>query len=353
MESSSKNVSTVDSSFLARIYDNGVFGPLDSAPPENLTYLQDRLNIARDSPSPTELQYHEFVHRTQSAPNEQTMLLETSRLLKEHPRGYYRVYNQALTAFPKSIGPNIGISAPQPDMYEGLGQREFGPFPVDQELGGAAVPYWTENAITLSHLAGEWKAGGRNMKHAQAQAAYDGACLAYGRNKARLFLENPDPAGYAYVQTFTIDGTTLNTFAHYLARVEDRVEYYQYPTSSSFMSSSYEDFKRSRQRIRNLQDIAHEFSIQLRDELKEKWLADHRSSSAPNTPAETTDSNNSDIHECKDGDGEDTSLLLDSSERIEPEQGKTRRKRTRVVFEEPGKADHGSNARKIRRILET
>jgi hypothetical protein len=62
-------------------------------------------------------------------------------------------------------------------MIEGLDLREFKPFLVCQELGGAAVPTSENNATTLSHLAGEWKARGKDMIQARTQAAYDGACM--------------------------------------------------------------------------------------------------------------------------------------------------------------------------------
>jgi len=89
------------------------------------------------------------------------MLLETSKLLKEYERGYRRVYNQALSDFPKNVGFNTGLFAPRPDIIEGLDLREFKSFPVRQELGGATVPTSENNATTLPHLAGEWKAGER------------------------------------------------------------------------------------------------------------------------------------------------------------------------------------------------
>ncbi|KAH9216548.1 hypothetical protein DL95DRAFT_460136 [Leptodontidium sp. 2 PMI_412] len=284
----------------ALVFENGVLDPLNSVPPENLGYLQDRLNRARDTKSPTESEYQDFVYRTQEAPNEQTKLLETSKLLKEYGRGYRRVYNQALSNFPKSVGFNTGLSAPQPDMIEGLDLREFKPFPVRQELGGAAVPTSETNATTLPHLAGEWKAGGKDMIQARTQAAYDGACMVYGRHEARSFLKSPDPVGHAYIQTFTTDGTTLNTFAHYLSESQDQVKYYQYPTSSSFLISSYEDFKQSRRRLRNQQDDANETSVQLRDELNEKWLTNHRSPVTPSVLSETADSTATNSYEYKE-----------------------------------------------------
>ncbi|KAL5326602.1 hypothetical protein ACEPPN_004289 [Leptodophora sp. 'Broadleaf-Isolate-01'] len=310
-ESSSKTVSTTDSSFPRLVFENGVLDPLNSVPPENLGYLQDRLNRARDTKSPTESEYQDFVYRTQEAPNEQTMLLETSKLLKEYGRGYRRVYNQALSNFPKSVGFNTGLSAPQPDMIEGLDLREFKPFPVRQELGGAAVPTSETNATTLPHLAGEWKAGGKDMIQARTQAAYDGACMVYGRHEARSFLKSPDPVSHAYIQTFTTDGTTLNTFAHYLSESQDQVKYYQYPTSSSFLISSYEDFKQSRRRLRNQQDDANETSVQLRDELNQKWLTNHRSPVTPSVLAETADSTATNSYEYRDGEDLTNQLLAE------------------------------------------
>jgi hypothetical protein len=174
-------------------------------------------------------------------------------------------------------------------MIEGLDLREFKPFLVCQELGGAAIPTSENNAITLPHLAGEWKAGGKDIIQARTQAAYDSACMVYGRNKARSFLNRPDPTGYAYVCTFTIDGTTLNTFAHYSLESEGQVQYHQYPTSSSFLISSFEDLKKSQRLLRNLQDDAEETSKKLRDELNKEWLANHRFPVAPSVPAETAD----------------------------------------------------------------
>jgi hypothetical protein len=204
------------------------------------------------------------------------VLLQTSQLLKEYETtdsGYSKVYNHPFNAFPKNVGFNNGLSAAQPDMVEGLDMPEFDPFPVRQQLGGAAVLTSGSNATTLPHLAGEWKGPGKDMIEAQTQAAYDGACMVYGREQARSFLESPDPDGHAFVSTFTTDGTTLNTYAHYSSQSGDQVKYHQFPTSSSFLISSYEDFKKSRERLRNEQDYAKETSEKLRDELNEKWLA--------------------------------------------------------------------------------
>ncbi|KAG9229294.1 hypothetical protein BJ875DRAFT_446093 [Amylocarpus encephaloides] len=128
------------------------------------------------------------------------------------------------------------------------------------------------------------------MNLARHQATYDGASMVYTRNEACSFLGSPDPVDYAYVQTFTTDGTTLNTFTHFSTESQGQVKYHQYPTSSSFHISSYEDFKKSRRRLRNPQDDAKETSERLRDKINGKWSANHRSRVAPSVPADTADS---------------------------------------------------------------
>jgi hypothetical protein len=109
--------------------------------------------------------------------------------------------------FPKRVGFNNRLSATRPDVIEGPEMLEFDPLPVSKQFGGAAVPYLAPDAITLPHLAGEWKGPGKDMNLARLQAAYDGASMVYSKNTARSFFENPDPAGDASVVTFTSDGT--------------------------------------------------------------------------------------------------------------------------------------------------
>jgi hypothetical protein len=217
------------------------------------------------------------------------MMILTSSLLKaDDIEGYSRLYNKKFSNFPKNVGFNDGLSAARPDMVEGLDETKFDPFPIHRQLSSAATPIPTQDPPTLPHLAGEWKGPGKDMIQAQAQAAYDGASMVYARNEACSFLGSPDPIDHAYIQTFTTDGTTLNTFVHYSSESQGQVKYHQYPTSSSFLMSSYEDFKESRRRLRNLQDDAKEYSENLRDKLNEKWSANlHQPPASTSVLAET------------------------------------------------------------------
>jgi len=284
-----------------------------SKPPVNLKSRQERIDRSRSTASPSESDYRHFASAIRRAPNEASVLVETAtHLLKRYDDpGYQRSYNQAFTNFPKNVGFNNDLSAAQPDMVEGLDMPEFDPFPVREQLGGAATVYSGPQATTLPHLAGEWKGPGKDMILAQTQAGYDGACMVYGRNEARSFLESPDPAGHAFISTFTTDGTTLNIFDHYSSESQGQVKYHQYPTSNSFLISTYEDFKKSRRQLRNLEDDAKVASEKLRDELNEKWSANHRSPVSPNVPAKAVDSADSNNYDYDDEEDPNNQLLAE------------------------------------------
>lgn len=277
-KTSSNTKAATDPNFPRLAYANGILNPVHSKPPGNLHDLQDQLDKSRDSQSPSESQFRTFARKVKKAPNEASIFPSIFTLLKDDDNdGYDRVINQAFSEFPKNVGLNDGLSAAQPDIVQGLCSEEFDPFPIREELGGAAVPTPECDPPTLPHLAGELKGPGKDMILAETQAAYDGACMVYGRNKARSFLNSPDSSEHAYVQTFTTDGTNLNTFAHYSHKSEGQLKYHQYPTSSSLIISSYEEFKKARRRLRNLQDVARETSEKLRDELKQNWSAKQKS----------------------------------------------------------------------------
>jgi hypothetical protein len=117
------------------------------------------------------------------------------------------------------------------------------------------------------------------MEEAKMQSAYDGAALAYARNQALSYVGEPDPPGHAEVATFTTDGTTVKVFAHYADTSEDgMLEYHQYPITSTNLTNPYEDFKKGRKQLRNLQDDAKDSSYALRDQLKGHWKAHQRPS---------------------------------------------------------------------------
>ncbi|KAJ2895956.1 hypothetical protein MKZ38_006002 [Zalerion maritima] len=274
-----KTTSTAASGFAIQARKNGILDPRSSKPPQNLEDIRERHARPRATASPPESAYNDYVDRVERAKNEATMVVETSgKLLKEYPKGYDRVFNQACTGFPKGAGFNSGLSAPQPDFVEGLEMEEYDPFPVDEHVSGAALYKDDPHSLILPHLAGEWKGPGKDMTEAELQSAYDGAALVHARSQALNCVGKPYLGGHAKVTTFATDGTNLNLYAHYATTAEDGTfRYHQYPISSTNLKNSFDEFKKARRQLRNAQDDAREESHELRDQLKDYWKQHHNS----------------------------------------------------------------------------
>ncbi|KAI0117716.1 hypothetical protein GGR51DRAFT_264758 [Nemania sp. FL0031] len=268
-----KTASTTTSGFAVQAYKNGILGPSSSKPPTNLEEIRKRYIEPRGTPSPTPSVYEDYVDTVATAENEATMTFEVgAHMLKKYDKGYKRALNRAFTGFPKDVGFNNGLSAPQPDFVEGLRMPKFRPFSALEHISGAVLYKNSTESIVLPHLAGEWKGPDGTLNKAMVQSGYDGAALVYARNKALAFLGKSDPPGHAKITTFTTDGTTLNLYAHYATPLEDdTVEYHQYNYASLNLMGSYNEHKNGRKGLRNAQDDALKQSHALRDQLVEHW----------------------------------------------------------------------------------
>ncbi|KAL7917442.1 hypothetical protein ACQKWADRAFT_325725, partial [Trichoderma austrokoningii] len=133
-----KTTSTTSSGFTDQAYKNGILSPLHSKPPMNLEDIQKRHARSRETASPPETKYKQYVNNVGKAGNEATM----------------------------------------PDFVEGLEKREYEPFPVDEHVSGA-------------------KGRGKNLEEARLQSSYDGAALVYARNQALSYMGRSDPPGHA------------------------------------------------------------------------------------------------------------------------------------------------------------
>ncbi|KAL2689035.1 hypothetical protein Neosp_003086 [[Neocosmospora] mangrovei] len=270
---STGTTSTTMSGFAIQARKNGILDPLSSKPPRNLEHLRIRLARSRETASPSESAYGDYVDQVGRAQNEAAMLVKTSaRLLKEYPKGYDQAFKQAFTGLPEDVGFNNGLSAPQPDFVEGLYMEKYLPFPVDERICGAVLYEDDPQSLTLPHVAGEWKGPGEDMEEARTKAAYDGAALVYARDQALDAAKEPYLTGHAKVTTFTTDGRHLNIFAHYAVKTEGGTpEYHQYPIRSLILVDSHQGYKEGRKQLRNAQDLAREESYALRDQLKDYW----------------------------------------------------------------------------------
>jgi hypothetical protein len=268
-----KTTSTTSSGFAIKARNNGIREPAYSKPPANLQDIRRRQAESRATASPTESEYNGYVNKLGGAVNESTVVIQTSELLKKYPMGYGQAYNGAFTNLPGDIGFNNGLSAPRPDFIEGLEAEEYRPFPVDDNIPGAALYKDHTRSITLPQIAGEWKGPAGDMRIATMQSAYDGAAMVHARTQALAYMGKSDPPGHASITTFTTDGENLHQYAHYATPSEDgkTLEYHQYPTSSISLTATYQGHKDGRRSLRNAQDYAKTQSEELRDQLKEYW----------------------------------------------------------------------------------
>jgi hypothetical protein len=268
--SSGKTVSTTNPEFRKIARANGILDVKNSQAPVNLEKIKQSLNAQRETPEPDEKRFRKYVLRSLAAPNEDSMLHMTQRfLLKDHDDdadnySYTSVYNHPLDDFPMDLGFNNGLSRAQPDLLEGIDFSDYQPYEIRERLGGAAVPSSNDAALALPQMAAEWKAAGKDMVEACLQAAYDGACLVYGRNIALASIGKPDPPKHASILTFITDGTTVTTYAHYAEEKLDKTLYHQYPVTSSFLQSDLDDHKKGRRQIRNLQGTAKKHAYALK-----------------------------------------------------------------------------------------
>ena len=270
--STTETTSTTASGFAEQARENGILHPTHSRPPKNLDAILERHNKSRATASPPASDYQAFAEKVDIAANETTMMVETVPwLLKKYRGGYWRQFKQPFTALPDDVGFNNGLSAPQPDFVEGLQEHEFRPVSVSS-IQGAVLYKDDPYAVTLPHIAGEWKGRGKDLDVARLQSAYDGAALVHGRNQALAYLGKADAPGHAEVTTFTTDGATLNFFAHYTALSEHGdLEYHQYHYAAADLRGSLKGYKAGRRGLRNAQDHAKEQSYALRGELKKHW----------------------------------------------------------------------------------
>ncbi|KAI0871052.1 hypothetical protein GGS24DRAFT_77735 [Hypoxylon argillaceum] len=273
--SSTEAISTTSPGFASRALGNGILDPLDSKPPTNLENIQEQHARSRATASPTESMFKSYSRAVLSAGNEATVVHVVNRhMLKEYnDDGYQKVFNRAFTAFPKNVGFNNSLSAPQPDFTEGLVIRKYKPFPVDEHVSGAVLYNDNPYSITLPHLAGEWKGPDGNMEEAELQSRYDGAALVYSRNQALSLMGKSDPPGHAEVRTFTTDGTLINFYAHYATLSEDTnmLEYHQYQYAVAPVKGTYQGHKDGYRGIRNEQDHAKGQAYALKDQLNKHW----------------------------------------------------------------------------------
>ena len=267
--SSTKTVPSSDPRFPELIQKNGILTKQESTKASNFDEIRNTLKRSRASPSPEPEDFQNFVVEVKDASNEESIQDAFLPLMRKFDvREIKRYRNQQFTKYPPNIGFNDGLSAAKPDFVEGYPKTAFGPYPVEERLGGSAVLAPGASAIALPHIAGEFKRLGGDMLCGTCQAAYDAACLVYGRNNARISVSKIDKANSAYVGSFITDGDRLSISVHYSANNDSgEILYHQCPVFDQSIQMDHETFKLGIRHLRNLQDWAKSNACSIKNDL--------------------------------------------------------------------------------------
>jgi hypothetical protein len=142
---------------------NGVLIPMQSNGPNNFNEIYNYFNQPRESMPPDIIDYKEYLYDAVTADNEDTVKQAVLAQLKKYKdEGYRSTYNQQFTEHPSNIGSN-GLSAPKPDLIQGISLEAFESYPMKNRLDGSAVPTPNLFPITLAHMAGEFKRPCRDL----------------------------------------------------------------------------------------------------------------------------------------------------------------------------------------------
>lgn len=232
-----KALSTSEQGFEAQFLENGYVAPSDlrskKKRPANIQNIRASLEEIRESVSPTNSQHDYYLDEITVAANELAVekafcdsILKNTRKLKDRNYGAYP--DKQWVDFDKNVGFNNGLAAPKPNITEGFRQSTFPP--NIKQLGGAAtLVKRSPNFVALPHFAAEFKNYGGDMRKADVQAAYDGAAMVHGRNKALQLIGEPGSPGYAAALTMTSDGRGWTIWAHHSEKDEatQKVEHFQ------------------------------------------------------------------------------------------------------------------------------
>jgi len=223
-----KKISTTDSGFEQRAYENGILDPHSSRPPQSLDTIRHSLTRRRTSTQPSEHAHQVYCTRiSESYSKARAALLVHLKILRDYDEtdlNYGKHCSRAITEIP-SQDFNKGLSNPLPDVLEGLRTKVLPDHLYDNALH-------TKDSLSFCHFAAEFKRTDGNLRQATVQAAYDGAVLVNARDRALAKARQDGTvaaiaidkaAKEAAVFTCVTDGTVAEVYTHY----SEGGQYYQ------------------------------------------------------------------------------------------------------------------------------
>ncbi|KAH8201531.1 hypothetical protein TruAng_004302 [Truncatella angustata] len=270
-----KTTST-SATFDQQLAENGVLSPRYSQTPSNYKARKKQLLQKRQSPEPTEEEFKHYETQVGGGSNEaSTSQHAVARLLnwRHLEVGFKWQSDRPFSELPPDLNFNKSLPKPQPDLVEGLETQNFKPFRVRKKFGGEAVFFSDSSSIALPHLVGELKSGKGSEYEATRQAAYDGAALVNGYEKALDHLaayegKRPWKKTRAVITSFCLLPTSLSIYSHHSSINDEGEEEYHQTLLAAQNMATFEGWKQGRMLLRNAQQYSQERTLELRDRLR-------------------------------------------------------------------------------------
>ena len=259
-ESSSRSTTT-EKEFAAQLSKNGiVHGRVETKPPLDEYDLRQYLSRPRESNSPEDQEFKDYVAGVEYAGNEATMQSNSWLALAKQPShlktpGYCQDYNFAWTEVEGPL--REGISDPKPDISESYRTSQYPPTALDA-LGGTLAP--TQYKGAMPALCVEYKGPDGTMFSAEKQCAFDGAIMTNSALETHTYMGKDPNDFYGKTQalTFAANGDLVRLYGNHVLQNKSSLQYHQYPLFTQLPTESLQHFKETRLHVRNAQDWARQ-----------------------------------------------------------------------------------------------
>ena len=220
----SSTSTTTDKRFGKQLTKNGVvYGQLRAQEAVDAAEIRGFLNRARESNSPDEQDYKEYIAEVEHGENEITLQSNVWPLLAKRPGrtcapGYAANYNFQWTEVDNHL--TIGLSSAKPDISESYRDYQY-PNGADEALGGALCP--TQHSGAMPTFCVEWKGPDNSMLSAEKQCAYDGALMADAALEAHLYMQKDQGEFNNKTQALTIalNGESVRLYGCHIIQTKE------------------------------------------------------------------------------------------------------------------------------------
>ena len=261
---------TTDKRFGGLLRKKGIiYGRVHAEEPEDATAVREFLNRARESNSPDEKDYKEYIETVEYGDNERTMEsgvwpLLAKRPVRTRPPGYAGNYDLQWTEIESPLASGLGDA--KPDISESYRGDQY-PEKASEALGSTLRP--TQYSGAMPTICVEWKGPSGLMPSAEKQCAYDGALMVDSAYAAHKYM-NKDPAEFlnkTQALTAALNGETARLYGNHVVERGSALKYHQYELDARWPGKSLKEFKETRNQVRNAQDWAWERATRTKDDL--------------------------------------------------------------------------------------